>query len=70
MWSSIMQNTAKKIESAASELKDARLFREACHLDGQWVHEKLGHVINVDNPVTGESRSRALRRREGIRPRP
>jgi hypothetical protein len=49
-----MQNTAAKSASAAVELKDARLFREACYLDGQWVQAKSGQMINVDNPATGE----------------
>ena len=49
-----MQDIATKPSSAASELKDPRLFREACYLDGQWVQSKSGATINVDNPATGE----------------
>jgi succinate-semialdehyde dehydrogenase/glutarate-semialdehyde dehydrogenase len=49
-----MQNTATKGESVASELKDLRLFREACYLDGQWVQATSGQKLNVDNPATGE----------------
>src|SRR5260370_16282244 len=49
-----MQEPAKKPASAAVELKDARLFREACYVDGQWVQAKSGAMINVDNPATGE----------------
>jgi succinate-semialdehyde dehydrogenase/glutarate-semialdehyde dehydrogenase len=54
IWSSIMQNTASKVESVASGLKDPRLFREACYLDGQWVHAASGQMLDVDNPATGE----------------
>jgi succinate-semialdehyde dehydrogenase / glutarate-semialdehyde dehydrogenase len=49
-----MQDIATKSASAASELKDARLFREACYLNGQWVQAKSGQMISVDNPATGE----------------
>src|SRR6059036_118308 len=49
-----MQNTATKVESPASELKDPRLFREACYIDGQWVQATSGQTQNVDNPATGE----------------
>src|SRR6266478_5453743 len=49
-----MQETATKPATAAVELKDARLFREACYVDGQWVQAKSGAAINVDNPATGE----------------
>jgi succinate-semialdehyde dehydrogenase/glutarate-semialdehyde dehydrogenase len=49
-----MQDTATKPASVAVELKDARLFREACYVDGQWIKAKSGAMINVDNPATGE----------------
>src|SRR5882724_5993603 len=49
-----MQNTATKSQSLASELKDARLFRETCYIDGQWVQASSGQTLNVDNPATGE----------------
>ena len=49
-----MQDIATKPSSAAGELKDPRLFREACYLDGQWIQSKSGATINVDNPATGE----------------
>jgi hypothetical protein len=59
-----MQEAATKPASAAVELKDARLFREACYVDGQWVQAKSGAAINVDNPATGEiiGRVRSKRR--------
>jgi len=49
-----MQNTATKPESAASQLKDERLFSEACYVDGQWIQAASGQTIAVDNPATCE----------------
>jgi len=36
------------------QLTDAKLFRQSCYVDGQWIAAKSGGVINVDNPATGE----------------
>lgn len=49
-----MQNTVAHSASAAAELKDARLFREACYVDGQWIQAISGLSVGVDNPATGE----------------
>ncbi len=49
-----MQETAITPASVASGLKDARLFREACYVNGEWVQAKSGQTIKVDNPATGE----------------
>jgi len=49
-----MQNTTTKSASAAVELKDEKLFREACYVDGQWIHARSGETIAVDNPATKE----------------
>src|SRR5260370_17357632 len=49
-----MQHTATKVEGAASQLKDTRLFREACYVDGLWIQAASGQAIGVDNPATGE----------------
>src|SRR5438874_7609610 len=49
-----MQTTATKSQSPASQLKEPRLFREACYIDGQWVQAASGQSLNVDNPATGE----------------
>ncbi|MBI3047486.1 MAG: NADP-dependent succinate-semialdehyde dehydrogenase [Acidobacteria bacterium] len=35
-------------------LKDSKLFRQACYIDGAWVEARAGAAINVDNPATGE----------------
>src|SRR5262249_36146303 len=48
------QDTVTRSIAAAAELKDSRLFREACYVDGQWIHAKSGETIAVDNPATGE----------------
>jgi succinate-semialdehyde dehydrogenase/glutarate-semialdehyde dehydrogenase len=50
-----MQETATRISAGtAAELKDQRLFREACYIDGGWIQAKSGQTIGVDNPATGE----------------
>ena len=36
-------------------LKDPRLFRQACYIDGSWVTAPSGATIAVDNPATGEA---------------
>src|SRR5579862_7598298 len=35
-------------------LKDPRLFREACYINGAWVPSPNNVTVNVDNPATGE----------------
>src|SRR5881409_1336089 len=50
-----MQNTVTKMESPTTQLKDPRLFREACYVNGQWVQAASGQSLNVDNPATGET---------------
>lgn len=35
-------------------LQDARLFRQACYIDGAWVDSTAHGVIDVDNPATGD----------------
>jgi len=49
-----MQSTAALAASVAAQLKDARLFREACYVDGQWIQAVSGATVSVDNPATGE----------------
>ena len=39
---------------AGPALRDPRLLREACYLDGQWIEPDGRNVIEVDNPATGE----------------
>src|SRR5688572_7253929 len=40
--------------STGVTLKDSKLFRQACYVDGAWVPARSGATINVDNPATGE----------------
>ncbi len=49
-----MQDTVTNSPSTAVGLKDARLFREACYVDGQWIQARSGATIGVDNPATGQ----------------
>jgi succinate-semialdehyde dehydrogenase/glutarate-semialdehyde dehydrogenase len=49
-----MKRTVANSPTAAVELKNARLFREACYVDGQWIQGTLNEMINVDNPATSE----------------
>ena len=37
----------------AVELTDARLFRQACYIDGAWIEAEGREAINVDNPASG-----------------
>jgi succinate-semialdehyde dehydrogenase/glutarate-semialdehyde dehydrogenase len=50
----LMQETITKSVNIAAELKDPRLFREACYVDGQWIQASSGQMISVDNPATRE----------------
>ncbi|HUL15371.1 MAG TPA: NADP-dependent succinate-semialdehyde dehydrogenase [Terriglobales bacterium] len=47
-----MANRVVGALNAAPELKDSRLFREACYLDGQWIQAASGGTVQVDNPAT------------------
>src|SRR6266498_3388504 len=39
---------------AGVALKDSKLFRQACYVDGAWVSARSGATITVDNPASGE----------------
>ena len=47
-----MLQTKTRPSDAAAELKDARLFREACYVDGAWMQAASGRTLDVDNPAT------------------
>ncbi|MGC1619200.1 MAG: NADP-dependent succinate-semialdehyde dehydrogenase [Candidatus Acidiferrum sp.] len=49
-----MQDTFTKSVRVAAELKDQRLYREACYVDGHWIQAGSGQTIDVDNPATRE----------------
>jgi succinate-semialdehyde dehydrogenase/glutarate-semialdehyde dehydrogenase len=38
----------------ALPLKDPKLFREQCYIDGQWVGADSGKSVEVDNPANGK----------------
>jgi succinate-semialdehyde dehydrogenase/glutarate-semialdehyde dehydrogenase len=38
----------------AISLKDPKLFREQCYIDGEWKSADSGNSIKVNNPATGE----------------
>jgi succinate-semialdehyde dehydrogenase / glutarate-semialdehyde dehydrogenase len=48
-----MSSTATNAAVAAVDLKDMRLFREACYVDGKWIQAASGATVGVDNPATG-----------------
>jgi succinate-semialdehyde dehydrogenase/glutarate-semialdehyde dehydrogenase len=39
----------------AIPLKDPKLFRTQCYVEGQWVGAQSGNMFPVDNPATGET---------------
>ena len=49
-----MPQAETKIASPAADLKDPRLFREACYVNGVWTHATSGRTFDVDNPATRE----------------
>ena len=40
---------------AGFPLKDTKLFREQCYIDGQWAGADSGRTMSVDNPASGEN---------------
>ena len=42
------------VTTPAIELRNPRLFHEACYIDGKWVPAASGQTIAVDNPASGE----------------
>jgi len=49
-----MANSVVQATAGGVALKDARLLREACYIDGAWLTSATGATTNVDNPATGE----------------
>jgi succinate-semialdehyde dehydrogenase/glutarate-semialdehyde dehydrogenase len=49
-----MPDAATATTNSTLGRKDARLFREACYVDGKWIQSASGATFNVDNPATGE----------------
>ncbi len=40
--------------AASLEMKDSRLFREACYIDGEWAGAGSNETVDVTNPATSE----------------
>jgi succinate-semialdehyde dehydrogenase/glutarate-semialdehyde dehydrogenase len=49
-----MSETTIGTENIVAGLKDPKLFREACYVDGQWLQAASREIIAVDNPATRE----------------
>ncbi len=47
-------NAPSKAGLPAIPLKDPKLFREQCYVDGAWASADGGKTFKVDNPATGE----------------
>src|SRR5499427_1301685 len=48
-----MQQAVRKT-AAPLALKDPKLFRQQCHINGKWVDADSGKTVEVNNPATGE----------------
>src|SRR3990170_1390669 len=48
-------NAPKQAGLPPLPLKDPKLFREQCYLDGAWTGADSGKTFTVDNPATGET---------------
>jgi succinate-semialdehyde dehydrogenase/glutarate-semialdehyde dehydrogenase len=46
-------NSSREANALQSLLKDPKLFRQQCYIDGQWVDADGGQAIAVTNPATG-----------------
>jgi succinate-semialdehyde dehydrogenase/glutarate-semialdehyde dehydrogenase len=49
-----MATTVNSSATAGVTLTDAKLFRQANYIDGQWVASRSNATISVDNPATGD----------------
>jgi succinate-semialdehyde dehydrogenase/glutarate-semialdehyde dehydrogenase len=49
-----MLNLAATSIATGVTLRDSRLFREACYIDGAWTTSPSGETFPVDNPATAE----------------
>jgi len=47
-------NAPARAGLAALQLKDPKLFREQCYVDGGWADADSRKTIPVNNPATGE----------------
>src|SRR5260221_8289068 len=49
----VRMNAPAQAALAALSLKDSKLFREQCYIDGGWVDAEVRNTIAVHNPATG-----------------
>lgn len=49
-----MSVQAMAVENGAPKLKDGKLFRQQCYIDGRWLDADGGATVEVTNPATGE----------------
>src|SRR5690349_15965038 len=50
-----MQDTITKPRAASGvSLKDGKLFRQQCYVDGAWIDADRKGTVDVNNPATGE----------------
>ena len=49
-----MSTLAKAADHATPDLKNPKLFRQQCYIDGAWLDAESGKSIEVTNPATGE----------------
>ena len=54
----------------ALPLKDPKLFREQCYIDGQWVSADAKKTLAVINPANGQTLGRLPQARQGHGPTP
>ena len=50
-----LMNAPSKAGLPSLPLKDPKLFREQCYIDGQWLGADSGKTFAVDNPATAET---------------
>jgi MFS family permease len=44
----------RTMAAGAVPLRDPRLFRQRCYVDGRWIEAESGATVPVTNPATGE----------------
>lgn len=49
-----MSNAAAQTAAKGITLKDAKLFRQHCYINGEWSNADSGKVVEVHNPATGD----------------
>src|SRR5689334_6427745 len=50
-----MQDTMTKPKAVGVKLKDQKLFRQQCYVDGAWIDADRKATVDVNNPANGET---------------